>query len=222
MKRASTELLIGGLLAAIGVIALLQNLGLFGAATDTIWALLFGVGGAAFLGVVVRNPERWWALIPGAALLSLGVLIGFSAFAPALASAWGGTIFLGGLGLGFLGVYLLRRAFWWAIIPAGVLLSLAVVAGISPRMSDTIVGPVLFIGLALTFGLVAIAPPDAPRRWAFIPAAVLLLIAVLALVNAPVVLNILGPALLILFGLALLYRAYKHTKRDDYEHSTVS
>jgi hypothetical protein len=215
MKRISSDLLIGGVIVAVGVIILLQNLGVFGAARDLIWTTLFTAGGLAFIGAVAQNPARWWALIPGAALLSLGVLIGVSAFAPALA-AWGGTIFLGGLGLGFLGVYLLRRDLWWALIPGGVLMTLGVVAGVGERFADSLGGAIFFFGLALTFGLVALLPSDEPasRRWAFIPAGVLFVLALITLMNVPVLMNIIGPALLILFGLALLYRALTHRKEQ--------
>lgn len=222
MKRASSELVLGGALAVIGVLILLQNLGVFGAATDMIWALLFGAGGLAFFSAVVRNAERWWAIIPGAALFSISVLIGISALAPTLGALWGGTIFLGGLGLGFLAVYLIRPPFWWALIPAGVLLTLALIAGVDRVASDTVAGTIFFLGLALTFGLVAIAPPDAPRRWALFPAGGLLVLGLLTLANATTLFNVLWPILLIGLGAGLLYRAYIHTKREPYEHDTVS
>jgi hypothetical protein len=222
MKRTSSDLILGGILAAIGVLILLQNLGIFGAASDMIWSLLFAVGGIAFFSAVVRNSAHWWALIPGAALFSIGVLIGVTALAPAFGAAWGGTIFLGGLGLGFLAVYLVRHPFWWALIPAGTLITLGLIAGVDRLVPDSIAGTVFFIGLALTFGLVAIAPPDAPRRWAFFPAGALLVLGVLTLANASMLFNILWPILLIGLGASLLYRAYLHNKRDHYEHDTVS
>jgi hypothetical protein len=218
MKRISSDLLIGGVIVAVGVIALLQNLGVFGPAEDLIWATLFAAGGIAFLSAVAQDRARWWAMIPGAVLLSLGVLIAVSALAPALA-VWGGTIFLGGIGLGFWGVYLLRRDFWWAIIPGGVLVTLGVVAGIGDRFADAVGGAIFFFGLAATFALVALLPIGSglPRRWALIPAGVLFALALLVLTNVPILMNIVGPALLIFFGLALLYRALTHRK-DEVRH----
>lgn len=222
MKRTSSNLALGGILAAVGVLILLQNIGIFGAASDLIWSLLFAVGGVAFFNAVVRNPAHWWALIPGAALFSIGVLIGVSALAPAFGAAWGGTIFLGGLSLGFLAVYLVRRAFWWALIPAGTLITLGLIAGMEPFVANSIAGTVLFIGLALSFGLVAIAPPDAPRRWALFPAGALLVLGVLTLANGSTVVTMLWPIGLIGLGGWLLFRAYLHNKRDHYEHDTLS
>jgi hypothetical protein len=111
MKRMSTELLVGGVLALVGVTFLVQNLGLFGSAAEVVWALLFGASGVAFLGALAQDRSRWWALIPAAALLSLSLLIALTTLAPALGAAWGGSLVLGGLGLGFFGVYLLRGCY---------------------------------------------------------------------------------------------------------------
>ncbi len=222
MKRFSSELLLGGALTAVGVIFLLQNLGVFGAATATVWALLFGSGGIAFLSIVAQNRARWWALIPGAALLSLGLLIGLTVFAPALGAAWGGTLFLGGLGIGFLGIYLLRRDFWWALIPGGALLTLAVIAGLGAPYAGPLVGATLFFGLALTFVLVSLAPPGAPRRWALLPADALLVLAILTMFGTPGVMPFFWPTLLILLGLWLLYRALRHNEGKVYEDKTLS
>jgi hypothetical protein len=222
MKRMPFELLLGGALTAVGVLILLLNLGVFGAAASLIWALLFGAGGFALLGVVVQDRAHWWALIPGTTLLSLGLLIALTLVAPTLAASWGGALVLGGIGTGFCAVYLLRRSQWWAIIPAGTLLSLAIIAGLSGRLGGSLPGVVLFGGLALTFALVAIAPPGAPRRWALFPAGGLLALAALILANSSVMPGIVGPTLLILFGLALLYRASRRSERGRYEDTAVS
>lgn len=222
MKSITWEWLLGGVLALVGAIFLLQNLGVFGAARDVIWMLLFGVGGSAFFGAVAQNRTRWWALIPGAALVSLGLLIGLTAVAPGLGAAWGGTLFLGGLGGGFLGVYLLRRDFWWALIPGGSLLTLGVIAGVGPRVAGPLVGAMLFLGLAMTFVLVALARPGAPRRWALIPADALLVLAILTVFGSPAAISLFWPTLLILLGLWLLYRASRHNGRGRPEDETFS
>jgi hypothetical protein len=74
----------------------------------------------------------------------------------------------------FLAVYLFERARWWALIPAGTLLSLAVVTGADPFVSGVVSGAMFLFGMAGTFAFVAVAPsPCGPRTWAWIPAAVL-------------------------------------------------
>jgi hypothetical protein len=158
------------------------------------------------------TPTNWWALIPGFVLLSLGLLSGLGDWAPLLAARWGGSLFLGGISLSFWAIYLARRAFWWAIIPAGVLLTLAVVAGLNPIASGAFAGFVFFMGIALTFGLMYLAPPaPARRRWAIIPAAAALAIGVLTIVTLPSMFNLLWPIAIIISGLYLVYHALRQT-----------
>jgi hypothetical protein len=222
MKRIPNDLLIGGTITAVGVLMLLLNLGLFGDAEPLLWAVLFMAGGLGLLSIPVRDRAHWWALIPGGTLLGIGLLIALSLFAPAFAAAWGGTIVLGGIGAGFAAVYLLRPQHWWAIIPAGTLLTLAAIAGLSARLAGAASGALLFGSLALTFGLVAVAPPDAPRRWALFPAGGLLIMAAVVLVDMASLFTFLGPALLIAGGAALLMRGFRHRERRHYEDEVVS
>ena len=132
MKR--NELVWGTLMVLAGMLLLGQSLGLLGTAAETIWALLFAVTGAAFLAVYRSDRGHWWPLIPGFVFFSLATIIGLSAMAPAFAATWGGAIILGGIGLGFWTVYATHPTEWWAIIPAGVLTTLAVVTGVDQAL----------------------------------------------------------------------------------------
>jgi hypothetical protein len=215
MKRIETSLIGGLALVGVGVLFLLQNLGLLGPLADLIWALAFTAAGAAFLGTFASAPARWWALIPGFALLGIGALVGLQRLAPALAGAWGGALFLGMLSLGFWTVYLTGRARWWALIPGGVLLTLALIAGLAERIGGPDVGWVLFLGLGVTFGLVAIAPtPGGPIRWALIPAGVMLAMALIGMTLSGAALGFAWPAILILAGLYLAFRAVLAPRRE--------
>src|SRR5436853_4226616 len=156
MKRIESSMIVGLALIGVGALFLLQSLGLLGPITGLIWALLFALGGATFLAAFATAPARWWALIPGFTLVSLGALVGGQELFPTLAGPWGGALFLGGIGLGFGAVYLTGRERWWALIPGGVLLTLALVAGLSETIAGVDLGWVFFLGLALTFGLLAI------------------------------------------------------------------
>lgn len=210
MKRMEGSMLAGLALIGVGALFLLQSMGVLGAIGGLIWGLLFLLGGVAFLATFAVAPARWWALIPGFTLLGLGALVGGQALVPALAGPWGGALFLGGIGLGFGAVYLTGRARWWALIPAGVLLTLALVAGLSETIAGPDAGGVFFLGLALTFGLVAILPtPGARMRWALVPASVLALLALSTMAFTNAALGILWPALMILGGLYLAYRALR-------------
>lgn len=201
-----TNLYVGGLILLAGVLLLLQNLGLIAGVEHFVWAVLFGLGGLTFLAVFLHKRENWWAAIPGSVLLSLAALIVLGDLVPDLGN-WGGTIFLGGLGLGFWAVYLSHRAQWWAVIPGGVLFTLAAVAGAGPFLPGEIEGAVFFLGLGATFGLLYLLPtPDGHRKWALIPSAVLLIVGSFLLATAADLLKFVGPGALILIGIYLLYR----------------
>jgi hypothetical protein len=206
MKRTNTESLIGAGLVALGVLTLLQSLGLLGALAGLLWACAFAVAGIAFLAAFLRSSSAWWAAIPGSALLGLAGTVGIGTLAP-WAGSWLGGLFLGAIGLGFVLVYFARRDFWWAVMPAGVLLTLAAVAGLSDVLGGDATGALFFFGLAATFGALTRLPELGGRlRWALVPAGVMLAIGVMVLLATSNTLNILLPAALILGGLAILYR----------------
>lgn len=210
MKRMDTNMLVGLVLSGAGILFLLLNLGILGPAQAAIWVVIFLAGGVAFLALFWRDRERWWALIPGFTLLSIGMLIGIDEFAPSLAGPSSGALVLGGVSLSFWAVYLTDRARWWAVIPGGVLLSLVAIVILSGYMPGQELGWVLFLGLALTFGLVYLLPTGERRnRWAIYPAAVMLLMALLLMATMGQMINILWPLLLIAGGIALIWRRRK-------------
>jgi hypothetical protein len=207
MKRMDRSALLGLALIGAGILFLLQNLSFFGVLQDAFWALAFGAAGAGFLVALARNRAHWWAAIPGCALLGIGLLIALDELAPAFASDWGGPLFLGMLGLGFWLVYLVRREYWWAIIPGGALFTLALVAGLSETLAGNAAGWILFLGLSATFGLVYLLPTNERRMtWALYPAAALLAMAVLLMAAMGQLASLLWPAALILAGVYLMYR----------------
>lgn len=205
MKWLESRILWGSLLILGGVLFLLQNLGLieFG---GVFWALLFGIGALFFLSVFFSNRLNWWALIPGMVLLSIGVLIALGYLAPQFAEIWGGSIVLTGIGLSFLLIYLMNRSFWWAIIPSGVLLSLAVILGLDNYLADIETGGLFLIGLGVTFGLLAIAPnPQGRMWWAWIPAGILVLIGLFLTTISGNFISYVWPLALIIGGGIILY-----------------
>jgi hypothetical protein len=193
------------LLLVLGVLILLQNLGLLGTALAFVWAIVFAAVGVGFLYLLVRAPEQWWAVIPGFGGLGLAAVVLLSEIAPG--ADWTGAVFLGALGLSFAAVYIIRREFWWAIIPAGVLLSVTLVVLLESIDVGFDAGSIVLIGLGLTFALVAFLPtPSGRMRWALIPAAVLLLIGLLVLAESAQVAGYLIPAVIVLAGVYLLVR----------------
>ena len=208
MKQMRWRVIAGVLLVVAGLLSLLQTLNILRFVWDVAWACLFAAGGACFLWVFLARRENWWAVIPGMALLGIGTLIGLSIVG--LDGLFGGTVFMGALSVAFWLVYLRARENWWAVIPGGVLLTLAAVAGIDEIAPRIETGGLFFLGLALTFGLVYVLPaPGARNKWALIPAGVLCAIGLIITIATSSVLNFLWPAALILAGGFLVYRAIR-------------
>ena len=209
--------LFGALLLLAGVLLLLQAVGA-PVATGLFWGVLFLAASAVFWYLFASDRQSWWAAIPGGALLGLGL----SALADETglpgAETWGGSLFLGALGIGFAAVYLRDHGRWWAIIPAGVMLTLALPAvGGASEAGARASGSLFFVGFAVTFVLVAVLPGGpGRRRWAWIPAAALAVLAVLVALEATALLSVfdyLWPLALIAGGGFLLWRALgrRHT-----------
>jgi hypothetical protein len=207
MKRIDRYAVEAFVLIGLGVLFLLQNLGILGLLVAPIWTLAFVTAGATFLAVYIRKPANWWALIPGFALLGIASLIALSTLLPGAVGPWLGAVFLGVLSLPFWLIYLTGHDRWWAIIPGGVLMTLAVVAGLGEIAAGPDLGWLFFLGLGITFGLLALAPTPAGHiSWAFVPAAVMLAMALLVLATTEAVFTVVWPLLLIAGGITLIWR----------------
>ena len=196
IRRYDPRLLLGILLVLGGILSLLDAMGVISNGGGIFWGLVFGAGGLIFLYMLINNRENWWAAFPAFTLLGLAA----SSFLPKSLSAYGGLVFFMGISLGFWWVYFTNTERWWAIIPAGILLTLGVVSSVNNLTSDLATGGLFFLGLGLTFILVAVLPGGSGRSWALIPGTVLLLFG--ALLGTPYqgFTNYLWPAVLILLG----------------------
>ena len=207
MKKPLSAIILGVFLVIFGGLLLLQNFDLVDFSWDIVMAILFGLGGLAFLSVFVLKPVQWWALIPGFTLLGLGSVITIDYYRPG--SDLGGAVFLGAIGLSFCLIYLSHRVNWWALIPGGSLLTLALVAGVSSASHGNDEGWIFLFGMGLTFALVYIIPTPAGRmHWAAIPAGIFLVLGLITAADTVTVFKYIWPAAIILVGLVLLYRAY--------------
>ena len=209
MQRFDIRAVWGVVLILAGLLFLAQSLGVIPSGWALLWAVLFAIGGAVFLVALVRDPEAWWAAIPGILLLGLSGLVAMSALAPAVAAVWGAPLFFGVACLSFAVVYVMRHEHWWALIPAGVALTLAVVSLLAVYGAALESGAALFLGLAATFAVVGIVPtPRGRMTWAFIPAGILGAIGALTAVAMGSFLNYIWPVMLILIGVYVLVRGF--------------
>lgn len=208
MKRVDIQTGVGAGLVILGGLMLLEKLGILMGAASLFWSMVLLLGGVYFLAVFGKEPRgRWWAVIPGMALVGMAL----ESFLPRFFSDLAGLFFLGSLGLAFFLVYLMERGRWWAIIPGGALFTLALVSVLeNSTLMDT--SGVFFLGLGLTFFLVALLPTPAGKMdWAYIPGLVLLVLG--ALVGgqyASLLGGILWPVVLIIAGVALIVRFFLH------------
>jgi len=215
MEKSKTRLLIpiigGILLIAVGVLLLLDTLGVFQFAWGMLIGPLIGLGGLVFLAVFILFKKEWWAVIPGFILIAVGLSIFMDQQVQDFSGRWGGLIFLGILGLAFLLVYITHPGNWWAIIPAGVLITLGGISVLD--VADWLQGGLLFLGLALTFGLVYILPKPAGKlKWALYPAAILLVISIAVFLGVENLINFVWPVALLVAGGYVVYRALRRPK----------
>lgn len=201
-----SRILWGMLLIVSGILFLLQNLFDFQFGS-LFWALVLGLGGLFFVSIFLTNRMNWWGLIPGITLLSVALLVGLGAIAPGVVDFLGGSIVLGGIGLSFLVVYLINRENWWAIIPAGVLLSLAIALIFENFLSGTGFVSIFFLGMALTFAILTfVRTPEGKMQWAWIPAGILGVIGIAFAAFSGSLTAYAVPIILIAVGAVLIFR----------------
>jgi hypothetical protein len=208
-KRRVLFSIVGGvLLVAVGVISLLANFGVLTLNWEMVIGPMLAVGGLVFLLVFISNSDEWWALIPGFILIGVGVNIFMGQFMGAITSNISGAIFLVFVGLPFIMIYLFHHHHWWALIPGGVLLTMAGVNLVTNN--SALEGGVFFLGISITFGLVYLLPkPSGKLTWALYPAGILLLVGVIIILGATNLLGYIGPLALLIIGGYVLYRAIR-------------
>ena len=209
MKSKSGRIIFGGLLILLGVILFIQSLLGFNI-SGLIVPALFLVGGGVFFYLFANNQEQWWALIPGFTLLGIGGLTGMGELAPRFASIFGGAFFLAMIGLSFLVIFILHREYWWAVIPAGVLFTLALMT-LAGQANGSLSGALFFLGLAVTFGVLGLMPVGQKDKWPWIPAGACAVLALVLAIGSGIfnqpVFALLGPAILIVVGVYLIVRS---------------
>ncbi|NOZ72864.1 MAG: hypothetical protein GXP38_13300 [Chloroflexi bacterium] len=225
MKRNQTNTLLWSiLLLLLGIAGLLYNFGVldpYKIYTAYAIAALLALAGAAFLIAILLQPQRWAFTIPGFSLISLGAVVYLTTL-ETVAPPWLGLLFLGGVILGFVVLFLSdRKQRWWALLTAGLIATMGGVgwATISMMVPDTdrfsafILGALLFGGFAISFLLIYLLVGNRRRfLWALVMTGVLgafsLMLLGEGLGGNESVLVKLWPVLLIVLGAFLLSRLF--------------
>ncbi|HSO12641.1 MAG TPA: hypothetical protein VLT51_09720 [Anaerolineales bacterium] len=164
----------------------------------------------SFFAVYLNNRTRNWALLVAYILFVLSIAPAMASFSGD-AAAYFGSVFLFAVALPFFIVYFRSDRNWWAIIPAGVMTTLSVIAtlGIAGWIRDTQTGgisnAILMGGLAATFAVVWLRHA---KPWAKIAAIVLAALAIASVFLASYT-EIFWPVAIILAGAYLLFTALR-------------
>jgi hypothetical protein len=164
----------------------------------------------SFFVVYLNNHTRTWALLVAYIMFVLSI-------APAMASGGGdtaayfGTVFLFAIALPFFVIYFRSAENWWAIIPAGVMTTLSVIAGLAiaglirNENQGGYANALLMGGLAVTFAVVWLRHA---KDWAKVVTIVLAALAVASVFFASYT-EIFWPVAIILAGGYLLFTAMR-------------
>mgnify|MGYP001247188601 CR=1 FL=1 len=158
-----------------GLVLLLVGLLLLAFTSGLVSITLYDLAGIALVlsgllfwipGLVWRKPVPWLTslFIPGTLAFAIGGILVYTGRAGSAAWAWLWTVLVIALGLAFLAMYVLGpRAGWLRFVGGliggiGVALLALSLTALSPEPAARIVGPVILIGLGLTFAIGALAP----------------------------------------------------------------
>jgi hypothetical protein len=208
------RIVFGIFLILAGIAAGLQQFGVLGGQwNDALFVGLFAIAAVYFYNRYRENQVHWWFGLLALLLAGLSISNLLDIFLPTVGEIISGAIFLGAIGAGFLIAYLRNRANWWAIIPAGVMFSLAVVS-----VADSLPGlpfdsgGLLFFGMGLTFLVLSFMTAGGQRlSWGIFPAIVLIAFGFFVGFGQAASWNYIWPALIILFGLYFLVSSLRRT-----------
>lgn len=177
---------------------------------EWIGSLFLFLIGLSFLVVYLNDRTRTWALL-------VAYIMGVLSIAPAMSSGGGdtaayfGSIFLFAIALPFFVVYFRSNENWWAIIPAGVMTTLSIIAGLAiaglirNENQGGYANAFLMFGLAVTFAVVWLRHA---KEWAKVVTIVLSALAVASVFFATYS-EIIWPVAIILAGGYLLFTAMR-------------
>lgn len=153
----------------LGTLSLLERA--FGL-TSWVWVICLVAAGAIIMVLYGRDRDNRAALIPAYALWAVALLIALTSL-DVLRGTFIATFVLSAIALPFLVIYLRHQKQWWALIPAYVLLAIALMVGLIGirLLRNEAVATYVLWAIALPFLTVYLR--DHKQWWALIPTYVL-------------------------------------------------
>ena len=200
MKSNRSTLLWGGVLIILGFVFLLESFGVIHFVSQLVWAVaLVGIS-LPFWFVYLSERKQWWALFPGSILAGVG-------FGVLFGGEWSGIIITASIALPFWLIYLTDQRNWWALIPGWTMICVSVIILLDWIGLDWFIAPFVMFAIAAPFLLVYLLHRD--QWWALIPGGIMAAIGDALLLAAVTTTIAFWPVFLILFGIWLIYRAYR-------------
>ncbi len=219
---------VGFFAIGIGLLALLQNLQWIQVTQVFLLSILFIVIGILAFVFSRVTPKKSSALILGFLSIFWGVGLLLNELG-VIQREYVSIILLIGGGFSFGAIYLNNMAKWWAVIPAGVLLTTGVVSSLDVLfpLNRASYSFLTFFGFSLTFFYLYLIRNEIRQlRWAIYPATVIFFLSMTGLfINSRMNFNqILIGGILILLGLIYIFRfvIYGKSRKVEPESSSPS
>jgi hypothetical protein len=208
--RTLQAVALGGLLILAGVLLLAQT---YIDLSAWIWFALVLLAGLVALAFYLADRSNQAMFITAYVLLAVAFLLALIMM-NLLRDEGVAVYVLTVIALPFMVVWFRNRSQWWALIPAYVLLTLALMIGLlgSGILDDLLVPAYVMFAIAIPF--FAVYAWNRARWWALIPAGVMTAIALFFLVTEEA-LQWLIPVFLILVGIWLLSRSVARRRSPD-------
>jgi hypothetical protein len=182
MNNKGLNLVWGVLLILGGGLFLVQNLGHLEEFSPQVWVvILAGASALFFVMYFIRGLGNWGLLFPACIFAGTAATI-WMADSGIDGSVVGAPV-IGSVALPFLVAFALDvRKNWWAVIPAFILGAVTLVTAIADQTSGEWIGALVLYAVALPFLVVFITAPRT-RRWALIPAYIMVVVGTIPLIT---------------------------------------
>jgi hypothetical protein len=202
-KASRQGLIWSAVLILVGVLLLV---GQFTELSAWMWVALLAAAGLGAFGLYLTDRSDWGTLLAAYVLWAIAALVALVTLDVLHDDAVAFYVLLI-IALPFFAVYWRDRALWWALIPAYVMLAVAVMVGLIGLgvLDDMLIPAYVLLVIALPFFVVYYR--DRRNWWALIPGGILAVIGLAFLIAAAAVAYI-GALVLIVISAVLLLRVF--------------